>query len=94
MTDPITEPEIPVFRIETLVCQLCLRGAGGECHVPGCSFWLHDAPTGATLWWLREQRDQTVLCDPTAGVDWRAHRPGGDSGDTVTVGGSETGGNR
>lgn len=35
------------------VCSLCLDGAGGECHVPGCVFWMHDAPTpadrGATL---------------------------------------------
>jgi hypothetical protein len=26
------------------MCDLCLAGAGGECHVPGCAFWLNRAP--------------------------------------------------
>ena len=35
--------------IELLVCRLCLNGRGGECHVPGCAFWMADAPTGDLL---------------------------------------------
>ncbi len=26
------------------VCGLCREGAGGECHVPGCAFWMNRAP--------------------------------------------------
>jgi hypothetical protein len=26
------------------VCGACLRGEGGECHTPGCSFWMNRAP--------------------------------------------------
>jgi len=27
------------------VCARCEAGEGGECHTPGCSFWMHDGPT-------------------------------------------------
>jgi hypothetical protein len=26
------------------VCTQCLDGAGGECHAPGCIFWINRAP--------------------------------------------------
>jgi hypothetical protein len=26
------------------LCDLCLDGAGGECHVPGCALWMSQAP--------------------------------------------------
>lgn len=26
------------------ICDLCLDGAGGECHVPGCILWINRAP--------------------------------------------------
>lgn len=26
------------------LCSLCLDGAGGECHTPGCALWLNRAP--------------------------------------------------
>lgn len=26
------------------LCDLCLDGAGGECHTPGCIMWLNRAP--------------------------------------------------
>lgn len=42
-------------KVEAWVCDPCLTGAGGECHVPGCSFWMHDAPTGDVAAWLNEQ---------------------------------------
>jgi myo-inositol-1-phosphate synthase len=27
------------------VCAACESGIGGECHTPGCSFWMRDAPS-------------------------------------------------
>lgn len=36
MTDPML--------INVPVCRRCLDGEGGECHMPGCSFWMHLAP--------------------------------------------------
>lgn len=36
--------QIPVRRVTLLVCELCLAGDGGECHVPGCAFWMRRAP--------------------------------------------------
>lgn len=26
------------------VCTLCLDGAGGRCHTPGCLFWITSGP--------------------------------------------------
>lgn len=26
------------------VCEACESGEGGECHTPGCSFWMRDGP--------------------------------------------------
>ncbi len=26
------------------VCESCREGAGGECHEPGCAFWMNRAP--------------------------------------------------
>jgi hypothetical protein len=54
------DQEIPLRRLVFYVCDLCLDGAGGECHVPGCTYWLNDAPTGDTLAWLRELRDRST----------------------------------
>lgn len=31
------------------VCGRCCAGLGGECHTPGCAFWVHDAPTSQLL---------------------------------------------
>lgn len=47
---------IPLRRVEFFVCDLCLTAAGGECHVPGCAFWMQDAPVGSFLAWFRERR--------------------------------------
>lgn len=27
-----------------MVCEPCRKGAGGECHTPGCAFWMEAAP--------------------------------------------------
>lgn len=31
-------------RVVLTLCSLCLKGAGGECHTPGCILWLNRAP--------------------------------------------------
>lgn len=38
------EPEIPVRLVRLWLCDLCLDGAGGECHTPGCALWINRAP--------------------------------------------------
>jgi hypothetical protein len=30
-----------LFKVECSMCEDCLDGKGGECHTPGCIFWLH-----------------------------------------------------
>lgn len=47
-------------RIEAYACEPCLSGAGGECHVPGCAFWMDDAPTGDFLAWLQHRSDDAA----------------------------------
>lgn len=67
--------EVPVRMVEVPVCVLCLSDAGGECHVPGCIFWMRDAPetpllTGrATGGGERrvDQRPQRRACDGVPG---------------------------
>ncbi len=39
-----TSEPVVVRRYLVYVCDLCVAGNGGECHVPGCAFWLRDAP--------------------------------------------------
>jgi hypothetical protein len=57
-----TDPEdVPLRRIDLYVCDLCLTAAGGQCHVPGCSFWGRSAPVGSDLALLREWRQWTAL---------------------------------
>jgi hypothetical protein len=31
-------------RVTLDICESCMEGAGGECHVPGCAFWMRKAP--------------------------------------------------
>lgn len=40
----MTEPELLTVRGEINVCAACLDGEGGECHTPGCLFWIVRAP--------------------------------------------------
>lgn len=30
--------------VTATICDACLDGAGGECHVPGCLLWMSQAP--------------------------------------------------
>lgn len=40
-----TGSDEPTLRQVVLtLCSLCLSGAGGECHVPGCALYLNRAP--------------------------------------------------
>lgn len=61
--NPDSVDETQVRRIEAYVCDLCLSGAGGECHVPGCGFWIFDAPAGRELETLRRWRAHTELIE-------------------------------
>lgn len=36
--------EPKVRRVIVNLCELCLNGAGGECHTPGCVLWLNRGP--------------------------------------------------
>lgn len=42
--DSATEGEPKVRRVIVNLCELCLGGAGGECHTPGCVLWLNRGP--------------------------------------------------
>lgn len=46
MSSRQSEPDVPV-ELNTVVvtlCDLCLEGAGGECHTPGCGLYMNRAP--------------------------------------------------
>lgn len=34
----------PLRRVMIWLCDPCAAGKGGECHTPGCSFWMLSAP--------------------------------------------------
>ena len=36
--------EPTTHEVTLILCSLCLRGAGGECHTPGCALWINRAP--------------------------------------------------
>lgn len=36
--------EPTVSRYEIYLCELCIKGVGGECHTPGCALFLSRAP--------------------------------------------------
>lgn len=38
----MSEPTL--VRVTLVLCTDCLRGAGGECHTPGCALWMNRAP--------------------------------------------------
>lgn len=40
----LPDGEIAVHGVAFMLCDPCLDGAGGECHVPGCAMWLNRAP--------------------------------------------------
>ena len=36
--------KIKLEQVACNICNFCLDGVGGECHTPGCLFWMQDAP--------------------------------------------------
>ncbi len=63
------EPELK--RVAAWICELCLGNSGGECHVPGCLFWLNEQP--ASLREMVEDFDEAtaaagLLAAPAPGV--------------------------
>lgn len=54
--DDTTEPTLTTMALT--VCSLCAGGTEGECHVPGCAFWMKTAP-GVPL--RNEADDQGVI---------------------------------
>ncbi len=43
------DTEIVLTKVTLTLCSLCLNGAGGQCHVPGCALWFKAAPD-VPLW--------------------------------------------
>lgn len=39
----VKEPKLNIVN-GVYICSLCLDGAGGECHMPGCVMWINQAP--------------------------------------------------
>jgi len=43
--DATAEHDNPrVHLVKIRLCELCLQGAGEECHTPACALWLHNSP--------------------------------------------------
>ena len=43
-TSETDNDEPKVRRVIVNLCEMCLNGAGGECHTPGCVLWLNRGP--------------------------------------------------
>jgi hypothetical protein len=54
--DTAIEPTLTTMALTD--CSLCASGVEGECHVPGCAFWMKTAP-GVPL--RNEADDQGVV---------------------------------
>lgn len=39
-----SDDEPTLVRVSLVLCSLCLSGAGGQCHMPGCALWMKAAP--------------------------------------------------
>lgn len=44
MSDADEKQDVRVDYFVVGICDLCRTGVPGECHVPGCMFWMCDAP--------------------------------------------------
>ena len=53
-TDEDRAEQVALVDVALSVCALCLAGAGGECHVPGCAFWMVAAPNRQLIEVLKE----------------------------------------
>lgn len=45
-------------RIEIVLCEACLDGIAGECHVPECAWFLRDSPGHPILTELYEVKEE------------------------------------
>jgi hypothetical protein len=43
------DAEVVLTEVTLTLCSLCLNGAGGQCHTPGCALWMIAAPD-VPLW--------------------------------------------
>jgi hypothetical protein len=76
VTWPPGTPDVGLVTVRIDVCTLCLSGAGGECHVPGCMFWMCQAP----------DREQVVRLRLTLGLNEYAAVNSGPGGPGEGVG--------
>lgn len=67
-SDMTAETAAVLWAVDMPVCRLCLDGAGGTCQVPGCAFWMTDAPSRRFAAVLREH---TALADGQPSVPRR-----------------------
>lgn len=70
--EPDVRGEIRVHLVELRLCELCLLGRGGECHVPGCALWLNRAPDLALHPEMYAIIDQEGVCRFCGCTDERA----------------------
>ena len=42
------------------LCEACIYGQGGECHTPGCAFWMSSAPDLSIREALEQVRDAPI----------------------------------
>ena len=62
MTTTDDTQEIPVRDVTISLCELCINGAGGECHTPGCALWMNRAPD-LPVWAAMTGQEVGELCD-------------------------------
>lgn len=61
MSEQLTESGLNIVTLT--LCDFCLDGAGGECHVPGCALWMNRAPDVAIRW-----KADAITSDPDSGA--------------------------
>lgn len=42
--EPTLADGVSLHKVKLTLCSPCLLGEGGQCHTPGCSFWINRAP--------------------------------------------------
>jgi len=56
--------EVNVRWYAVYLCDLCVAGAGGECHAPGCALWIKSAPDIGLWSWQCRPLDESAVPDP------------------------------
>jgi len=77
---PTSAPDLHV--VVTAMCAQCLAGKGGECHTPGCCFWMRDGParcvTNRCSYIDGKATGEPEDREPIAPGDHRYYRSGGE----------------